>query len=118
MKHLLAVVLAVFLAVTGPSVFAATKNVACSTGSTDCTLQSASSTDGVRVKYLLVSVETADNLTFKCGSSTAIGPLYFAANSGVVDALAGRVYCGKSEAFSVTKGTASTPLTIWFEYDQ
>ncbi|MGE0200349.1 MAG: hypothetical protein AB7P76_05205 [Candidatus Melainabacteria bacterium] len=104
-------------------VSAAGTNVACSTGSTACTLVSAVSKHTVSVYQIFASVSTADTLTFKCGSTTKLGPVYLGATAGFVHSFRQPdrlpvMRCAAGEAFTVDKGVAATPLTVWLEYEQ
>lgn len=73
----------------------------------------------VRLHDLLISVETADTVTVKCGSNTKIGPIYLGATSGLSKMFYPlRIKCAASEALKITKGTASTKVTALAAYTQ
>lgn len=120
-RHLVAASLAAILCIG--SALAKVVNVSCDTGSTTCTVISNSSTQSISIAQMILSVSTGDNLTLKCGSTTMIGPLYLGATSGLTQdfKLQNRAYsevCAPGNNVTVTKGTASTPLTVWMDYDQ
>lgn len=98
--------------------FADLTNTVCATNSVDCTAVSVTGANRMVVKRLTVSLASKDNLTFKCGTTVLAGPLYFGADSGLIDVFdlpGGRQSewkCGAGQNFNVTKGTATTPLTV------
>lgn len=68
-----------------------------------------------------VGTDGPDTITLKCGDNTKLGPYYFAANSGlaIITLAFSRqplVRCGAGEAFTVTKGTAATDVTVSGNY--
>ena len=67
-----------------------------------------------RILNLGVSLNADDTMTFKCGTTTKIGPIYFSANSGLTQVFDDvKLRCGDDEAFNVTKGSSATGVTIW-----
>ncbi len=61
-----------------------------------------------------ISVKTADDITVKCGSTVIIGALHFGDNSGVVQDFSKTDFsCDVNEALVITKGIATTDVTVW-----
>lgn len=93
---------------------AALYNVACGTGSTTCEAIAAVADIQHRILKIGVSLDAEDNITFKCGSTTKLGPIFFAANSGLVDLwMDVDITCATNEAFNYIKGAAATPTTAF-----
>ncbi len=69
-----------------------------------------------RILSVGISVETADTITFKCGTTVKRGPIYFGDNSGYESPVRVDFTCADGEDFNITKGTAGTKVTAFGEY--
>ena len=81
------------------------------------TLVSAATGQSVTLYKYVMSVSTADNIYFKCGTSQKMAKVYLAANGGLDNSLFPfYLRCASGEALTLVKGNASTPLgiTFWF----
>jgi len=121
MKKYLAALIAVFLC-TG-TVLAKVLNLSCPTNSTTCTVISGLSTKGISITQLLFSLSTSDQITLNCGGNAILGPIYFGASSGLLQNVkiqnrVDEMVCGPNNDLTITKGTSTTPVTIWLDYDQ
>jgi hypothetical protein len=90
------------------------------TTTTNITVVSAQTNKQIRLYGLLLSTATADTLTVKCGSRNQLGPIYLGATSGVsfMPFYPIRVQCNSNEALIISKGIATTPVSITAVYSQ
>lgn len=66
------------------------------------------------IRHLVISLDTADNITIKAGDTTVFGPIYLAAKSGHDFVIhPNRLKLPAGSALNITKGTATTPVTAF-----
>lgn len=64
-----------------------------------------------------ISIETADDITVKAGSTVLLGPLYLGDRSGIINDYKDVDFIGGvGEAITVEKGNASTAVTVFGKY--
>lgn len=77
------------------------------------------SSKALRVQKFGVSIETADTITIKNDTTTIWGPLYLGATAnGFLDIDPNLLKTSPGNALKITKGTASTKVTVYGIYNE
>ena len=123
--HRFALGLLLAATLTAPAAWADLTNVDCPTDNTTCTLLDAGA--AIHPRYVIISADTEDDAYLSCDGDTddqsRVGPLHLGDNTTGEFNLdepnrATEFFCPAGEDFRLIKGTAGTPVTVFFTYDQ
>ncbi len=79
---------------------------------TDSTVWVPATGKKVVITDMIISTNSVNNVTMKHGSTTFLGPLYFAANGGLSSNLKTPVKGGTDEAVTITTTAGNTSVTL------